>query len=159
MPRSLRTVLLAFLTALVLPATAFADRAVHAGQPTPTNLFTVPDATQLTGLRVALPKPDCAARPSDCADIDVLNGLDGFNVQPRISIPFSGPIDPATVSSSTLFLVRLDCGTCARIGVNQIEWHALTNTLSAESDQLLAQDTSYLLVATRGILDANGKPV
>src|SRR5437868_5759549 len=32
-------------------------------------------------------------------------------------------------------------------------------TLTAESDQLLAQDTTYLLVATRGIRDANGHRV
>jgi hypothetical protein len=38
---------------------------------------------------VNLPKPDCAARPSDCADIDVLNTLDGFNLQPRVSVSFS----------------------------------------------------------------------
>src|SRR4051812_10679296 len=32
-----------------------------AGTPLPSNRFTVPDRTQRTGLRVALPKPDCAA--------------------------------------------------------------------------------------------------
>ena len=72
--------------------------AVKAGQPFPTNLDTVSDATQVTGLRVDLAKPDCAARPNDCADVAVLNQLDGFNIQPRISIPFSGAIDLATVS-------------------------------------------------------------
>ena len=30
-----------------------------------------------------LPKPELRRRPSDCADIDVLNTLDGFNIQPR----------------------------------------------------------------------------
>jgi hypothetical protein len=50
-----------------------------------------------------LPKPDCAVRPSDCADIDVINTLDGFNLQPRLSIPFSGDIDVSTVSSQTVF--------------------------------------------------------
>jgi hypothetical protein len=54
-----------------------------------------------------LPKPDCAVRPSDCADIDVINTLDGFNLQPRLSIPFSGDIDVSTVSSQTVFLIRL----------------------------------------------------
>src|SRR5215813_10505981 len=67
------------------------------GGPFPTDRFTVPDASQLTGLRVDLPTPDCSLRPSDCADIDVLNRLDGFNLQPRLSIPFTGPIDPASV--------------------------------------------------------------
>ena len=46
-------------------------------------------------------------RPSNCADIDVLDTLDSFNLQPRISIPFSGPDDPDGVDSSNVFLVRL----------------------------------------------------
>ena len=55
------TVRIAVLAAIVLafPATAFAG--TSAGQPTPTNLDTVADATQLTGLRVDLPLPNCAA--------------------------------------------------------------------------------------------------
>jgi hypothetical protein len=77
-----------------------AAAAVRVGQPFPSNLFTELDFTQATGLRVDLPKPDCAVRPSDCADIDAINTLDGFNIQPRISIPFSGPIDVSTVSSA-----------------------------------------------------------
>jgi hypothetical protein len=56
-------------------------------------------ATQVTGLRVALPTAGCT--PSDCADLAVLNTLDGFNIQPRISVPFSAAIDTSTVSSST----------------------------------------------------------
>ena len=66
-----RAALLGVAATLVLPGVAAA--AVKAGQLLPTNLLTVPDSTQATGLRVNLPKPDCAARPSDCADIDVLN--------------------------------------------------------------------------------------
>src|SRR4030095_1268786 len=37
--------------------------------PFPSNCFTVEDPTQTTGLRVNLAKPDCAARPSDRADL------------------------------------------------------------------------------------------
>ena len=56
-----------------------------AAGPFPTDRFTIADPSQNTGLRVNLPKPDCEQRPSDCEDIDVLNTLDGFNVQPRLS--------------------------------------------------------------------------
>ena len=56
----------------------------------PSDRYTVPDAEQLTGLRVAMPKPDCSVYVSDCEDLEVINQLDGFNVQPRIVIPFSG---------------------------------------------------------------------
>ena len=59
-------------------------------------------------------------RPSDCADIDVLNTLDGFNMQPRISIPFTGPIDPSSVNSSNVFLISLPDFKVT--GINQIAW-------------------------------------
>ena len=101
-------------------------------------------------------KPDCAARPSDCADVDVLNRLDGFNIQPRISIPFSAPIDLSTVSSRTIFLVGPKWNV---IGINQVEWEPLANTLHFESDEQLAEDTTYLLVVSRGVHGADGKPL
>src|SRR5437867_206169 len=145
--------------ALVIPADALAATAsapTKAGQPFPTNLYTVHDRTQITGLRVDLPKPDCASHPSDCADIDVLDTLDGFNIQPRISIPFSAPIDLSTVSSSTVFLVGPNGHV---VGINQGVWEPLTNTLHAESDEQLTQDTTYLLVVTRGVRGTDGMPL
>jgi hypothetical protein len=102
-------------------------------------------------------------RVSDCADLDVINTLDGFNLQPRLSIPFSGPIDVATVSSETVFLVRLGDALGGSggetVGINQIVWDPATNTLHAESDELLDQHTRYLLVVTTGVLDAGGEPI
>jgi dienelactone hydrolase len=149
-----RAALLALAAALVLPGVAVA--AVKAGQPFPTNLLTVTDSTQLTGLRVNLPKPDCGARPSDCADVDVLDQLDGFNIQPRISIPLSGSIDLSTVSSSTVFLVSPAEDV---IGTNQVVWEPAANTLHLESDKQLAQSTRYLLVVTRGVQGTDGEPL
>jgi len=155
-PVALLALALAFAPASALAAPAAALAATKAGQPFPTNLYTVRDGTQITGLRVDLPKPDCAIHPSDCADIDVLDTLDGFNIQPRISIPFSAPIDLSTVSSSTVFLVGPDGHV---VGINQAVWEPLTNTLHAESDEQLAQDTTYLLVVTRGVRGADGMPL
>src|SRR6185369_15274080 len=65
----------------------------------PSDRYTVRDGSQITLRRVKLPKPDCTVRPSDCADIDVVNTLDGFSTQPRITVPFTGDIDPDTVDS------------------------------------------------------------
>jgi hypothetical protein len=127
------------------------------GGPFPSNRWTTIDWSQKTGVRVDLPKPDCAVRPSDCADIDVLNTLDGFNMQPRISIPFTGPIDPTSVNSSNVFLVRLP--DLAVTGINQIAWEVASNTLHVESDQLLRQHTRYVLVVTTGVRDASGHPI
>src|SRR5216117_2799069 len=61
--------------------------------PFPSDRFTVPDEDQLTGRRVALPLPDCTVSRTDCEDVAVINTLDGFNLQPRLSIPFSGQIE------------------------------------------------------------------
>ena len=142
------------ILALTFPGAALA--ATTAGQPFPSNLFTVADATQITGLRVDLPQPNCATNPSDCADVAVLNALDGFNIQPRISIPFSAAIDLSTVSSKTVFLVGPGDHV---VGINQVVWEPLANTLHVESDEQLAQDATYLLVVTDGIRDAAGEPI
>jgi hypothetical protein len=133
--------------------------------PFPSNRFTAFDLRNLTNLRVNLPKPDCALQPSDCVDVDVLNTLDGFNLQPRLRIPFSGAIDPASVNKSNLFLVRLDDTTRLErprrevVGINQVVWDPASNTLFAESDELLEQHTVYALIVTNGIRDANGKAI
>lgn len=63
------------------------DPSSPASIPFPNDRFTIRDKSQNTQLRVNLPKPDCTVRPSACEDIDVINTLDGFNLQPRLSIP------------------------------------------------------------------------
>jgi hypothetical protein len=153
MPILLRT-LAVMAVVLALPATALAG--TKALQPFPSNLDTVADSSQVTGLRVNVPLPACATRPSDCADDAVLNSLDGFNIQPRITIPFSGPIDLSTVSSSNIFLVGPGDHV---VGINQPVWEPLTNTLYVESNDQLQQDSTYLLVVTAGVRDTRGKPV
>src|SRR5262249_31627001 len=75
--------------------------------PSPPTLSPAPARPQHPAGRVPLPLPDCTTHPSDCADIHVLNTLDGFNLQPRLSIPFDGPIDVHTVTSNTVFLISL----------------------------------------------------
>jgi hypothetical protein len=151
MPQFLRSALLAGALLLVAPTSALA--AVQAGPPFPSNLSTTTDLTQLTGLRVDLPRPDCTVQVSDCQDIDVLNTLDGFNVDARVSIPFSGPIDLATVTPSTVFLVD-SSGT--RHPLDRLVWTAATNTLHGNPQTYLDQDTPYLLVVTDGVKASDG---
>jgi hypothetical protein len=132
--------------------------------PFPSDRFTVPAWGNNTFKRVNLPKPDCTARPSDCADIDVINELDGFSTQPRISVPFTGAIDVGTVNSNTVFLVNLGDvqsgrGFGQRVGINQVLWDPATQTLVFESDQLLAEHSRYVLVITDGVKDAAGDPI
>ena len=148
------------------PALALADgvsvRYDADASPFPSNRYTVPDFGNATLRRVQLPKPDCAARPSDCADIDVINTLDGFSTQPRITLPFSGDIDPDSVSSESIYLVNLGDvltlrGFGQRVGINQVVWDPASKTLAFESDELLQERSRYLLVVTNGVRDASGK--
>src|SRR6476469_3454434 len=133
--------------------------------PFPSDRFTVAHASHLTNRRIDLPLPDASTRPSDYADVSVINTLDGFNLQPRLSVSFSGPIDVNTVNSTTVFLVKLGDTTSPEdtggqiVGVNQTVWDVATNTLHVESDELLDQHTRYALIVTRGVHDAAGQPV
>ena len=97
------------MVSAIAPAAVHArfDLSTPAGSPFPTNRFTVADADQNTDRRINLPLPDCGAAPDECDDIAVLNTLDGFNVEPRVSIPFDGDIDLRTVSNGTVFLVSV----------------------------------------------------
>jgi len=154
--------------------------------PFPSDRFTIADPAQNTCRRVNLPKPVCADRPWDCSQIDLVNEVDGFNVQPRVSIPFNGPVDLTTVHSGTVFLVSLgsslvdgvpDCrfgqgeadeedeDSSVRprsgwvVGINRILWDPPTTTLYAEADEMLDQHTRYALIVTRGVKDGNGAAI
>ena len=139
-----------------------ADHGDLAGAPFPNNRFTVFDGTQRTLRRVQLPLPDCTARVSDCQDIVVLNTLDGFSTQPRVTVPFTGDIDLGTVNSRTVYFVNLGDtftlrGVGDRVGINQIVWEPATKTLSFQSDELLQEHSRYLMVVTDGVRDRTGK--
>src|SRR5437870_3931416 len=144
---------------------ALFDLGSPAGGPFASDRFTVADPTQITGRRVNLPLPDPLTNPSDYQDTQVLNTLDGFNLQPRLSIPFDGPIDVNSVNSNTVFLIKLadptapEAGGGQVVGINQTVWDVATNTLHVESDELLDQHTRYALIVTRGVHDAAGQPV
>src|SRR5438552_5240711 len=163
---------LAIVAALLLPVLAAAGD-VHplfnlqspSQSPFPSDRFTVFDFAQNTLLRVNLPLPNCATNPSDCIDTGLLNQLDGFNPQPRISIPFDGAMDVSTVNSNTVFLVRIgnildpDDARLRPIGINQIVWDPATFTLHVESDEHLDQHANYLLLVTTAVHDTTGEPI
>jgi hypothetical protein len=140
------------------------DLSDPAASPFPSDRFTVRDWSNKTFRRVKLPKPDCAVRPSDCADIDVINTLDGFSTQPRITVPFTGDIDPASVDSNTVYLINLGDtlslqGFGHKVGINQVVWDPATKTLAFESDELLNQHSRYVLIVTDGVRDTKGKRI
>jgi Big-like domain-containing protein len=111
----------------------------------PTDAATVADPAQATGLRVNLALPDCAVRVSDCAEIALLNQLDGFDVDPTISIGFGTPIDVTRVNDSS---VSVQGGGGGAIGLNRIVWDPATNTLYGHPKHQLAPATHYQVVVT-----------
>lgn len=156
------------LSVAFVPVAALADGvSVHdddSASPFPSNRHTVADFSNATFRRVNLSKPDCAVRVSDCQDIDVINTLDGFSTQPRITVPFTGAIDPASVTSDTVFLYNLGDtqtlrGFGQKVGINQIVWDPASKTLVFEPDELLAERSRYVLVVTNGVRDAAGKRI
>jgi Alpha/beta hydrolase family len=170
--RTTTTVLRGLTVITVLASASWSTTPAHATQsrvhasfglsqpsksPFPTNWHTVNDSSNLTGIRVNLPVPDCSVRPSDCDDIAVLNSLDGFNLQPRVSIPFDGTIDVDTATSSNLFLVDIDHDEI--VESSQLVWDPDTTTLHVESDNLLRQHTRYAVIVTRGIRDSQGRNI
>jgi hypothetical protein len=154
------------LSVALLPWVALADGVSVRGDgsvsPFPSNHLSVRDFANATFRRVNLPKPDCAVRLSDCQDIDVINTLDGFSTQPRITVPFTGDIDPSTVNSASVFLYNLGDtltlrGFGEKVGINQILWDPASKTLVFEPDALLAERSRYVMVVTDGVRDAQGK--
>ncbi len=73
--------------------------------PFPSDFLTVPDARQRTGLRINLPVPsNCAAAPSECGEVALLNQLDGFSTNARATLKFSGAINPETLRAGVSYV-------------------------------------------------------
>jgi len=123
----------------------------------PNDKFTVADPRQLSGRRINLPVPTCtSANYSICDGLRLLNQIDGFDLQPRILIPFTGAIQLDSVNSDTVFVQGPDG---SRTGLRQIVWNPATSTLTGNTTAFLREDTRYTIVITTGVLDAAGYPI
>jgi hypothetical protein len=136
----------------------------------PDNRFTVRDRSQTTGRRInfrqgidypnvgGVVQPSCtSANYSICDAFAQLNTLDGFDLQPRVLVPLTGPIDLGSVTSSTFFI-----GTKKGVfvsGLRQLTFDPQTNTLAGISDEFLSEGTLYRIYVTNGILDTTGQPI
>src|SRR5690242_4934326 len=158
-----------------LPGTAAATVAVVRGSSYgsrifPDDAFTVTDKTQLTGRRINFrqgvdyPKVGGVVQPS-CTDADFsicdafaeLNKLDGFDLQPRVIVPFTGAIDLGSVNTSNFFL-STDTGAFVG-GLRQLTFDPTTNLLTGISDVFLGENTSYRINVTSGIRDRTGRQI
>jgi hypothetical protein len=136
----------------------------------PDNAFTVADKTQATGRRInfrqgvdypkvgGVVQPACtAADYSICDAFAQLDKLDGFDLQPRVLVPFTGPINLGSVNTSNFF-ISTDDGTFVS-GLRQLVFDPATNTLSGIADAFLGEGTTYRIHVTNGILDTTGRHV
>src|SRR5258708_12046738 len=85
----------------------------------------------------------------------MLDKLDGFDLQPRVTIPFSGAIDLKSVSDSDI-LVQ---GPGGRTQLMQLVWDPASNTLNGITNAMLYESTQYKIVVTSGVKDISGNPI
>jgi len=150
--------------ASLIPTTASASARVQVltgttpdAQIMPSNAFTVADATQITGIRVNLPVPVCDASTSSiCDDIALLNLQDGFDLRPRVTVPFTGPIDASSVAPSDFYVTGPGGFTTP---ITQLVWDPVANVLAGEPSDFLTEATTYSVVVTGGIKDTSGRAV
>jgi len=161
--------------AIVCTSPAGATVAVHRGRGYgarifPDDHFTVRDRSQLTRRRIrfrqgidypnvgGIVQHACTdATYSICDSFAALNTLDGFDVQPRVLVPFTGPIDLASVNAANLFIATTRNAFVS--GFRQLTFDPATNTLAGISDVQLSENTTYRVRVTNGILDATGQHV
>ena len=127
--------------------------------PFPADWLTVPDRAQRTGLRIAGPGPRCEQGRSTCEDLRLLGELDGFDLEPRLALRFTGAIDLGSVTARNVFLIRLVAGPAEITGVDRLVWDPSTFTLYARPEALLEPETRYGLVVLRELRDSAGRPV
>src|SRR5881628_3137900 len=136
----------------------------------PDNAFAVADASQLTRLRInfrqgidypsigGFVQPSCTdADYSICDAFAQLNKLDGFDLQPRVLVPFTGAINLGSVNASDFFISTDKGGFVS--GLRQLTFDPATKTLAGISDAFLSEGTSYRIHVTNGILDTAGHHV
>ena len=126
----------------LVPGTASADSSATTLSLFPTDLLTVPDAQQLTGKRIALPTTGCGA-PSACGLVERLNQLDGWDLDPRLALRFSGPVDVADVIASTTV-----SGGGTTHGIDRVVLDPATHTVYAHPVRQLAPGTTYTIAVS-----------
>lgn len=145
------------------PAVGWEPRAAAAAEVQslfPSDRLTAPDPRQSTGRRVALPLPDCASDGAGCDEVRLLNELDGFSVNPRIVIRFTGPIGLDSLTRANAFIVPLWSEPLpSPIGLAQLVWDGESHTLYARPERYLLQARRYALVLTSKVLDDGGQPL
>ena len=136
----------------------------------PDDAFTVSDPSMRTGRRVDFvrgvdyPVVNGSVQPKcDSSDFSIcdafaeLDQLDGFDLQPRVTVPFTGAINLASVDDGDFYITD-SSGTYVS-GMRQLTFDPTTNTLAGISDKLLREDTRYRIHITSGVHDSAGNAI
>lgn len=126
----------------------------------PSDVFTSPAATA-TGVQIQFKndEKDCLQTgQAVCSNADLLNRLDGFSVNPRISVCFSGEVDWAKAEDGISF-VRASDPASAPIGLKQVIHDSNSHCLYAKPERILDQRTQYLLLIRNTVTDSGGQSV
>jgi hypothetical protein len=136
----------------------------------PSDAFSVRDKRQATGRRVHFRlgrdyplvkgrvRPDCTKRTYTICDAYAqLNTLDGFDLQPRVTVPFTGRVDLDSVTDETVF-ISTPSGKFVS-GLRQVTFDPERKTLAGITTEFLREGTRYRVNVTRGLKDARGKRV
>ncbi len=126
----------------------------------PSDRLTVADPAQLTGRRIRLSLVNCLEAPSTCDEISLLNGLDGWSVNPRLTLAFSVPIKLDSVTRASIFVLPLaDDVADEPVGLSRLVWDPQTTTLYARPERVLRQGRPHALVVTSRVRDQEGRPL
>jgi hypothetical protein len=135
-----------------------------AGSPFPSNRYTVFRRHQNTLRRVHVAQARLRGARQRLPGHRRDQPLDGFSIQPRITVPFTGDIDPSTVNSDTSILVNLGDtltlhGFGERVGVNQVLWDPATQTARPRERSVAAATLALPARDHRRVRDTKGKKI
>jgi len=136
--------------------------------PFPTDYLTAPATNTRTARRVRLPMPpECAAEPNTCQERWLANDFDGFALQARVRVRFSGAVNPATLGEGIFLIAREKAGGGERtvhktgdaVRLNQLSWDPAANTAYGRPDTAMDPQRRYLIVVTDSVKDVAGDAV
>jgi hypothetical protein len=136
--------------------------------PFPTDYLTAPATNTKTARRVRMPAPsDCSVQPNACQEAWFLSDFDGFNLQARVNIRFSGPVNPDSIKDGVYLVagpnLTTDEAGAHKLGdvirLNRIVFDPVTNTAYGKPDVAMDQHRQYVLVITDAMKDEAGDPV
>jgi dienelactone hydrolase len=125
----------------------------------PTDQLTEADPRQLTGRRVHLSLVKCVAAPSTCDEISLLNDLDGWSVNPRMTLAFTGRVALDSITRSSVFVLPLGNDASEPVGLSRLVWDPEGRTLYAMPERVLRQSQLHALVVTSRVRDDQGRPI